>query len=163
MILRNLITIPECEIIYLNFMESILRTETLRRGQVIGSITSQTLGKMDVISQLIKKITPIVSNVLGKKITPTGFYSRKSHKGQVLYIHTDAKLYDISLTIPIAVSDNQINPLVIHKSDGDNILLMKLGDGGLIIDANKTKHSRPPIRSDWICNIFFQNIRIPTY
>lgn len=97
-------------------------------------------------------LKPIVEEKIDRKLINANTYIRKYAKGDDLPKHKDRKLLDVTLSIQIDKSDDIINPLIVHSTP-EVILELENGDGGILF-GKTLYHSRPPLKSDWMYNLF---------
>ena len=79
---------------------------------------------------------------------------RKSFKGNKLPFHTDRFGLDVTITIQIATSDNQINPLIVHVSLEEDIEERLNNGDATVVKGREFAHSRPSVKSDWMLGLF---------
>jgi len=95
----------------------------------------------------------IFEEKIGKELIPVNTYMRKYVKGNQLKPHMDREALDVTVSIQVDKSDDIINPLIIHTHP-KTILNLENGDAGIILYGNRIKHERPPLKSEWMYNLF---------
>jgi hypothetical protein len=100
------------------------------------------------------KFQKILEHYTGNTLERVNSFMRKYSKGEELKKHKDRKDLDYTLSIQLKKSDNIPNPLTVHEKDKDIELYLENGDGGLLVKGNEKFHSRPPLESDYMYNLF---------
>jgi hypothetical protein len=100
------------------------------------------------------KFKKMIEDILGEDLDLVRTFTRKYNKGDVLEKHIDKKELHHTLSIQLRKSDNIPNPLIMHYKDNDVEIHLENGDGGLIYEGNKIPHSRPPLESEYMYNLF---------
>ena len=92
---------------------------------------SHAIGHVPILDSLLEQLTPIISEVTGKKLHPTYAYARKYSPGDELKIHKDRPSCEISATINLGFKGEQWPIYVGHKEDKSDSkkIDMNIGDG----------------------------------
>ena len=92
---------------------------------------SHSIGHNPLLDSLLEQLTPIISEVTGKKLHPTYAYARKYSPGDELKIHKDRPACEISATINLGFKGEQWPIYVGHKEDKSDSkkIDMNIGDG----------------------------------
>ena len=100
------------------------------------------------------KFQKMIENIVGEGLELVCTFMRKYSKGDVLEKHIDRKELYHTLSIQLKKSDNIPNPFIVHYKDKDVEIHLEDGDGGFIYEGNKIPHSRPPLESEYMYNLF---------
>lgn len=97
-----------------------------------------------------------LSEQVGIKLLPCYSYTRLYTKGDELIIHKDRESCEISATISLGFSDDEINPIFFSEDrDGFNPIKILLEPGDLCLYRGcELYHWRPPFKNKWYLQSF---------
>ena len=94
---------------------------------------SHSIGHKPTLDSLLEQLTPIISEVTGKKLHPTYAYARKYAPGDELKIHKDRPSCEISATITLGFKGEQWPIYVGNKEDKSDSKKIDMNVGDAII------------------------------
>jgi hypothetical protein len=146
-IIRNILSKEECDSIIHEF-------ENLELSKVLkDNISDKNFYNLKGSIVYLKKFNSMLESLYNIKLVPQNTYIRKYTKGDLLPKHVDKSNFYLTLSIQLKKSDDIINPLIVH-AEKDHHIILNDGDCGIIENANKIEHSRPPIESEWMYCLF---------
>ena len=110
--------------------------------------------RVKFINPYLERFRPLAERNVGLSLKCQHGFMRKSFKGNELPFHTDKFGLDVTITIQIATSDNQINPLIVHVSLEEDIEERLNNGDATVVKGREFAHSRPPVKSDWMLGLF---------
>jgi len=94
---------------------------------------SHSIGHKPLLDSLLEQLTPIISEVTGKKLYPTYAYARKYAPGDELKIHKDRSSCEISATITLGFKGDQWPIHVGHNEDKSDSKKIDMNVGDAVI------------------------------
>jgi len=117
---------------------------------------SHSIGHVPLLDSLLEQLTPIISEVTGKKLHPTYAYARKYSPGDELKIHKDRPACEISATINLGFKGEQWPIYVGHKEDKSDSkkIDMNIGDGVIYKGCNLFHWREKYTEGEWQTQVF---------
>ena len=109
-----------------------------------------------LVETILQDSCELLSEKIGIKLLPCYSYTRLYTKGDELRIHTDRPSCEISATISLGFSGDEINPIFFSEdSDGYNPNEILLSPGDLCLYRGcELYHWRPPFKNKWYLQAF---------
>lgn len=143
-VIKNLITIDECNQIYNDFISSQIKKDIQVKN-------SDIIYDSAIAKKHLNFFRPIVEEFFNKKVKGVRAYIRKSYYDNKLQKHKDTTQYVISVFIK---QDGEgINPLYIYLDDKRHDIILNEGDAVLFC-GSKFEHERPKIVSNYIMGMY---------
>jgi len=152
-ILKNALSLDECEFIYSEFEKLEKKKDWLVKD-------SDIIHKWEVSDRYAEKLKIEVEKFYSTKVNTVLGYTRKSLKGQKLHKHKD--VCELVISVLIKQSDTTISPLYLWIGGKKVEIILEQGDG-IIFEGSKIFHERDTLKSDWLVGMIlaYERVREP--
>lgn len=149
-ILKNALSLDECEFIYSEFEKLEKKKDWLVKD-------SDIVHKWEISDRYGEKLKIEVENFYSTKVKTVLGYTRKSLKGQKLHKHKD--VCELVISVLIKQSDTTISPLYLWIGGEKVEIILEQGDG-VIFEGSKIFHERDTLTSDWLVGMILAYERV---
>jgi alkylated DNA repair dioxygenase AlkB len=112
----------------------------------------------DITETLLDVVTPILSETINCELYPTYSYLRIYVKGAVLEKHQDRPSCEVSATVPLSYSSDNIWPLYIERGDKTISVELEPGDA-LIYKGIEIPHWRDAFEGERQVQVFLHYVK----
>jgi hypothetical protein len=146
MLYKNFLSLEDIDSVKKHF-NSLIESNHPKIKTETWSNNSKTAFMVRAFDSLLSTYKQDVSEVVGRPLTPTYSFVRKSYRGGTLPYHFDRPVCEVSVTVNIETSNNCVWPFYLdHNSPTE--YLMNVGDA-VIYNGYELIHWRNPLEADF--------------
>ena len=158
-IIKNAVSAELCEFLALEFSMMETTCRTLYPGANLADLCEGTFARYSplMFEALSVHITPIIEEVVGKKLWPTYSYARIYYHGTELQKHFDRPSSEV--TVSVCIKPDAVNWPIFIKNEEGKVHEINLDQGDLVIySGRRHEHWREPFTGSKQIQAFLQYV-----